>query len=53
MIAYSIVEGSGIERPGEDSCVTILTLSWMKPVVVGHNGETKEAREMELHLMWY
>jgi hypothetical protein len=27
MIAYSIVEGIGIERPGEDSWVTISTLS--------------------------
>jgi len=45
IIAYSIAEGSGIERPGEDSWVTILTLSSIRPWGVG--GEAEEAGDVE------
>jgi hypothetical protein len=45
MIAYSIAEGIGIERSGQDSWVTILTLSSMRPWGVGH--EEEEAGEVE------
>jgi hypothetical protein len=45
MIAYSIAEGIGIERPSEDSWVTILTLSSVRPWGVG--GEAEEAEDVE------
>lgn len=41
IIVYSNTEGTGIDRPGEDSCVTILMLSFMRPVRVG--SEVEEA----------
>lgn len=46
IIAYSNAEGAGIDKPGEDSCVTILTLSFMRPAGVA--GEAEEAGEVEL-----